>query len=197
VAILGPNGAGKSTLARAIAGYCEPAAGAVYLDKVDTRRLRQADRRRSIGLAAHDTPLVTGSISKNVRYRMPGADPDTLARACRSAGLDGLIASLPDGLGTRIGQGVRQLSDGEQARVKLARALLGEPRLLVLDEIDAVLDAPGRAAVEDLLASYPGTVVIVTHSPELAELTGTTWTLSGTGLRVHSPSSDRRERAAG
>ena len=197
VAILGPNGVGKSTLARAIAGYCEPAAGAVYLDKVDTRRLRQSDRRRSVGLAAHDTPLVTGSISKNVRYRMPGADVETVATACRVAGLDALIASLPDGLGTRIGPGARQLSDGEQARVKLARAVLGEPRLLVLDEIDAVLDAPGRAAVVNILASYPGTVVLVTHSPELADLAGTTWNLSGSGLRSGSPTSERRERVAG
>jgi ABC-type multidrug transport system fused ATPase/permease subunit len=197
VAILGANGTGKSTLARAITGLCRSDAGAVSLDGVDTRQLRQSDRRRAIGFAGHDTPLVAGSVSKNVRYRMPGADPATVAAACRSAGLEACVADLPRGLATRIGAGAWQLSDGEQARVKLARALLGQPRLLVLDEIDAMLDAPGRVAVERLLAEYPGTVVMVTHSAELAGLAGTTWTLGPEGVRVRTHVETPRERKAG
>lgn len=197
VAILGANGTGKSTLVRAITGLCDADAGAVYLDQVETRRLRQSDRRRAIGFAAHDTPLVAGSVSKNVRFRMPGADRETVERACRDAGLEACVAALPRGLGTRIGPGAWQLSEGEQARVKLARAVLGQPRLLILDEIDAVLDAPGRAAVERLLADYPGTVVLVTHSAELAELAGTVWTLTPKGLRVQDSIDSRQEYATG
>ncbi len=167
LAVAGANGAGKSTLLAVLAGLEPPARGRVLLDGVATDRLSQGDRRRAIGMAHQREPLATGSVSKNVRFRLPGADAETVAAACRRAGLLPQLAELPDGLRTRVGRRGRTLSEGEQARVRLARAVLGTPRLLILDEIDAALDDAGREALMALLDDYPGTVVFASHDEQL------------------------------
>jgi ABC-type bacteriocin/lantibiotic exporter with double-glycine peptidase domain len=190
LAISGENGAGKSTLLKAFAGLVTPVRGSVALDGVATNRLSPADRRRAVGFAGQQMPLTAGSISKNVRYRLPGANAEEVDRAIRLAGLEEFLRELPEGLNTRIG-GRRQLSAGEQARVMLARAVIGRPRLLLFDEIDANLDASGRLALKTLLRTYPGTVVFVSHDSELIGQADVCCLLQGGEVIVSKP--ERRE----
>ncbi|MEE4162189.1 MAG: ABC transporter ATP-binding protein [Woeseiaceae bacterium] len=177
VAVTGPNGSGKTALINAIAGLGDPVAGHVTLDGVRTDRLRESHRRRDIGIASQGIPLMKGSISKNVRYRKPGASDAEVAEACSAAGLDELLDRLPEGLKKRLGPDGGGLSVGEGARVKLARALLGNPRLLLLDEIEQGLDAAGREALLRCIGQYPGTIVFATHDADLADAADLAWRL--------------------
>ena len=177
VAVTGANGSGKTSLLNAIAGIVSPLRGEITLDGTRTDQLSDHHRRRAIGIASHRVPLVPGSISKNIRYRHPAADADAVAKACRLAGLDGLLERLPDGLHTRLGQDGSGLSAGEAARIKLARALLDCPRLLLLDEIEQGLDADGCHSLMRCLETYPGTVVYVTHDPALIAFADEIWSL--------------------
>ena len=177
VALLGGNGSGKSTLLAAIAGLDRPARGRVELDGVDTQLLRPLDRRKALGLASHRGRLATGSVGKNIRYRRPGATEAVVMQAVDAAGLGPWVASLERGLATRIADSVASVSEGEAARIKLARAVLACPRLLLLDEIEAGLDPDGRAALNALFDTYPGTIVFATHSAEFAARANQTWRL--------------------
>lgn len=177
VALIGPNGSGKTALINAIAGLGDPADGHVTLDGVRTDRLRESHRRRDIGIASQGIPLMKGSMSKNIRYRKPGASDAEVAEACSAAGLDELLDRVPGGLKKRLGPDGDGLSVGEGARVKLARALLGTPRLLLLDEIEQGLDAAGREALLRCIREYPGTIVFATHDADLADAGDLTWRL--------------------
>ena len=134
------NGTGKSSLLRVIGGLSTPAVGTVKLDGTPAGQLANTSRRNAIGIASPEMPLVAGSISKNIRYRQPGATPEQLDHACKSAGLTEWADGCDARLNIRIGADGTGLSDGEIARVKLARAILGTPRLLLLDEIEQGLD---------------------------------------------------------
>jgi len=177
IAITGSNGSGKTTLINAIAGLSRLTAGQVTLDGTRTDQLSDRHRRRAIGIASHRVPLMAGSISKNIRYRNPGANDEAVAAAAEAAGLDTLLKRLPAGLKTRLGTDGAGVSAGEAARIKLARALLGKPRLLLLDEIEQGLDAVGYDTLKDLLANYPGTIVFATHDKSIAETADQAWSL--------------------
>ena len=125
IAITGINGSGKTTLLRIIAGLAGPDDGRARLDGVDTRQLSPADRRAAIGLASSRLPLVSGSISKNIRYRRPSADDAQVLRAAQDAGLEDVVQRLDRGFATRVGPASEGLSSGQAGRVKLA------PRCLV------------------------------------------------------------------
>ena len=197
IAITGINGAGKSTLLHAIAGLAEIRAGRVRLDGVETRRLHPRDRRRTIGTAANADRLVAGSISKNVRYRWPTAPAAVIEAACKTAGLDSLLAALDRGLASRVGPGGAGLSAGEAARVKLARAVIGEPRLLLFDEIESGLDRRGRQALLRLFKRYPGTIVFATHDTELAHSADQVWHVADGAVTVTAMNAGRAKMVAG
>lgn len=175
VAITGVNGSGKTTLLRLISGLAKPDRGRVRLDGVDTRRLSANDRREAIGLASSRVPLVSGSISKNIRYRRPSADTACVLQAVQDAGLESLLHSFERGISTSLGYGGKGLSGGEAARVKIARAVLDKPRLLLLDEIESGLDSDGRAALMEILRSYTGTVIYATHDVEFVNMADQLW----------------------
>lgn len=177
IAIAGANGSGKTSLVNAVAGIVPPASGQITLDGTRTDQLSDRHRRRAIGMASHRVPLVPGSIGKNVRYRNPGAAPDAVLEACRLAGLEALLERLPEGLKTRLGQDGSGVSAGEAARIKLARAVLDAPRLLLLDEIEQGLDAEGFRMLTRCLETYPGTVVYATHDPTLIAFADEVWSL--------------------
>jgi len=187
IAILGPNGAGKSTLLAVAAGLVLPDSGSARLDGQSLARRRGASWRRAVGMASPDLPLLQGSIGRNLRYRWPRAPRARVQRILRLCELDDLVARWPDGLTTRLATGGANLSLGERQRIALARALLGEPRLLLLDEPEANLDAASRRILEWVLREYPGTILWVTHQPVDLASFDALWRLDQGRLTVVAP----------
>jgi ATP-binding cassette subfamily C protein CydC len=165
LAIVGPSGAGKSTLASLLLRYWDVPPGMLFLGGRDVRELDPEAVRAHFGVVSQHVHLLNGNLRQNLLLGQPAASEAELLGALRGAGLESLIARLPDGLDTWIGeQGVR-LSGGELQRVGLARALLTESRCLLLDEPTAHLDPDTeRALVERLVAARAGrAVLLITH----------------------------------
>lgn len=163
VALVGPNGAGKSTLLLLAARLIDPDHGVVRLDGQDLAQHSLASVRRVIGMASPNLPLLRGTLEKNLRYRWPDAPEEEMVRVQQLCGVDEVLAELPEGKKTRVSEGGVGLSAGQRQRIALARALLGNPALLLLDEIDANLDPRASAVVERVLREYHGTILLVTH----------------------------------
>ncbi|WP_161958403.1 ABC transporter ATP-binding protein [Ornithinimicrobium cavernae] len=177
VAVVGPNGAGKSTLTAVVARLIDPDEGSVLIDGQDVSQHSLRSVRQAVGISSPSLPLLSGSMRRNVTYRMPRVDPDELDRVSRLCGLDELAASLADGWNTNVGPGGSNLSAGQQARISIARAALGRPRLLVLDEAEAHLDSENARVVDRVLADHRGTALVVTHRDELMASTDVVWSL--------------------
>lgn len=179
VAVVGPNGAGKSTLLSLAARLVDPDRGAVRLDGQDLSERKQSSVRRAVSMTGPDFPLLRGSVRKNLCYRWPDAPDDELDRVRRLCSLEELLNELPDGLDTRVTEGGRNLSAGQRQRLALARALVGDPRVLLLDEADANLDKSARALVDRIVQSQRGvrTVLVVSHRPEVLEWADAIWRL--------------------
>ncbi|WP_432485312.1 ABC transporter ATP-binding protein [Kineococcus esterisolvens] len=177
VAVVGPNGAGKSTLVALLARLADPDTGRVLVDGQDLRGRSPGSVRRAVGTATADLPPLRGSLRRNVTYRQPRCDAAELARVAQLCDLDALAAELPGGWDGDVGEGGSRLSAGQRARVVLARAALGRPALLVLDEADAHLDATAADVVDRVLADHRGTALVVTHRRELAERADEVWCL--------------------
>jgi ATP-binding cassette subfamily B protein len=171
-AILGVSGAGKSTLADLIVRFRDPDAGHVLIGGIDARDLALADLRHAVVLIDQTPFLFNATIADNIAFAVAGAARAAIADAATAAGLGDLIARLPQGLDTPVGERGMALSAGERQRIALARALLRRPAVLVLDEPSAALDAETEARVaaglRDVLPD--ATIVIITHKPALADL---------------------------
>lgn len=164
-AIVGPSGSGKSTILALIAGLHEPTRGRVLIDGVDAATL-DADARRAASSVVFQHPyLFHGSIRDNVFAGDPGAGEDRFARAVALARVDELVARLPDGADSVVGEAGSALSGGERQRVSIARALLKPAPILLVDEATSALDTENEAAVVDALTADPHsrTQVIVAH----------------------------------
>ncbi len=177
IAVVGTNGAGKSSLMSLAGRLVDPDAGAVRLDGQDLRSRRLASVRAAIGMAGADLPLMRGTVARNVLYRRPGASEAEIARVSALCGLDELVATLPDGWDTEVGGAGSRLSAGQRARISVARAALGRPRLLLLDEAEAHLDSGAAEVVDRVLADHKGTALVVTHRRELVERADVVWCL--------------------
>ena len=175
IAIVGPNGAGKSTVLSLVARLVDPDRGKVRLDGKDLSRLARDSLRQIVGMVSQDLPLLRGTISKNLRYRWRSAPAAELARVRTLCGLDELLAGLPDGENTRIAEGGTSLSAGQRQRIVLARAILGSPRVLLLDEADTNLDPGASEVFNAILADYEGTVLMVTHHLDRALCADVLW----------------------
>jgi thiol reductant ABC exporter CydC subunit len=168
VALVGPSGAGKSTVASLLLRFLDPAAGRVTIAGHDIREYRAEDVRRTFAFAGQDAHLFNSTIRANLSLARPGASDAELLAALHRARLGDWVAALPDGLDTLVGEEGTQLSGGQRRRLVLARALLADAPVLVLDEPTAHLEAEvARAIVDDLLeATADRSLLLITHRPE-------------------------------
>ncbi len=153
VALVGPSGAGKSTIAALVTRLHETNEGAVRIDGHDVRDLTQASLRAAIGVVAQDPHLFHESIAANLRYAAPGASDEQLWAALRAAQIDEVVTALPDRLDTIVGERGYRMSGGEKQRLAIARLLLKDPALVILDEATSHLDAESEAAIQAVFAT--------------------------------------------
>jgi ATP-binding cassette, subfamily B, heavy metal transporter len=165
LAIVGPSGSGKSTIVRMLFRFYDPQAGRVTIDGQDLRDVTQVSVRAAIGLVPQDVVLFNDTLAYNIAYGRPDATTAEIQKAASLARLDALIAGAPMGLQTKVGERGLKLSGGERQRVGIARAILKDPPILVLDEatssLDSVTEAEVREALED--AARGRTTLVVAH----------------------------------
>ncbi|MFO1402363.1 MAG: ABC transporter ATP-binding protein [Steroidobacteraceae bacterium] len=187
VVVTGAGGAGKSTLLALLAGWLDADSGALRIAGRPAADWPTAERPRLIGVHAADLPLVRGSALRNLLYRCPGASAVDIGRASTLFGLAPLLQVPGRERGRRLTEGGANLSSNERIRLMLARAWIGTPRLLLLDDLDAITDPALRAGLREAIARFEGAVVMVSESAELAALAGTRWHLDAGRVGVHRP----------
>ncbi|THA25208.1 ABC transporter ATP-binding protein [Streptomyces sp. RKND-216] len=165
IALVGSSGAGKSTVAQLVPRLYDTDSGAVRLAGTDVRELSAESLRRTLGMVTQDGHLFHDTVRANLLLPRPDADDEELWDALRRARLDGLVAALPDGLDTVVGERGYRLSGGERQRLTIARLLLARPRVVILDEATAHLDSTSEAAVQEALAEALAdrTSVVIAH----------------------------------
>jgi len=170
VAILGPSGGGKSTLVRGLTGVWPLAAGSVRIDGAALDQWEPDRLGRHIGYVPQTVELIEGTVADNIARFDPEATPDAVRTAAQAAGVHELILRLPDGYTTQVGRDGSALSGGQRQRIALARALYGDPFLIVLDEPNSNLDEEGDAALTQAIAGARarGAIVLaVAHRPSI------------------------------
>jgi ATP-binding cassette, subfamily B, bacterial len=164
-AIVGATGAGKSTIVKLLLRLHDPVAGRIRLDGVDLRDLRLDDLRSAFGLVSQDVFLFHGSVRENIAYGRPDATDAEIESAARTAEAHDFVAALPRGYDTIVGERGQKLSGGQRQRISIARALLADPPVLVLDEATSAVDNETEAAIQRSLGHVTGerTTVVIAH----------------------------------
>jgi len=163
--IVGKTGAGKTTIANLISRLYDAKAGAILLDGVDVKDLPLALLRKNIGLVSQDIYLFTGSVMDNIRYAKPEAGLPEVMAAAKAAAAHDFIMKLPDAYETRVGNGGQELSGGERQRVSIARAILQNPKILILDEATAAMDTATERSIQESLSQLKAgrTTIAIAH----------------------------------
>ncbi len=152
VALVGHNGAGKTTLINQLLRFLNPDSGRILIDGQDIHAVQLSSLRRQIGVVTQETVLFSGSIGENIRYGRPEASDEEVAEAARISNADEFIRQLPEGFDTDVAERGQRLSGGQLQRIALARAVLSNPPILILDEATSAVDAESESLIQDALA---------------------------------------------
>ena len=165
IALIGPTGSGKTTLTQLIPRFYEATAGRVLIDGADVRDLRLDELRHAVGMVSQDPFLFSTSVRDNIAYGRPGATDDEVRSAARMAQAEGFIDALPDGFDTVVGERGLTLSGGQRQRLAIARAIITDPRILILDEATASVDASTEREIQTALAAVMAgrTTLVIAH----------------------------------
>jgi ATP-binding cassette subfamily B protein len=165
VALVGHTGAGKSTIAKLLARFYDPTGGRITIDGVDLRTVTQASLRRQLGIVPQEGFLFAGTVAENIAFGRPGATREEIASAARAVGADEFVSRLEDGYETQLGERGSRLSLGQRQLVAFARALLADPRILILDEATSSVDIGTERKIEHALRRllHGRTAFIIAH----------------------------------
>ena len=152
IGLVGQSGAGKSTTINLICRFYEVQDGQILIDGVDIKKIRQSDLRSQIGVVLQDTFLFNGTIAENIAYARPDASLEEIMAAAKAANAHDFIVSKPDGYDTKVGERGQSLSGGERQRISIARAILHNPRILILDEATASVDTDTEKQIQEAVA---------------------------------------------
>jgi ATP-binding cassette subfamily B protein len=181
LALVGPTGSGKSTIAGLLARLYDPDDGAVLLDGHNVRDLALGDVRKAVALVFEETFLFTDTVKENIRFARPNADDDAVARAAELAGAAEFVADLPDGYETVLGERGFSLSGGQRQRIAIARAILADPAVLVLDDATSAVDATKEHEIRAALTTVMErrTTLVIAHRPATIALADRVAVLDG------------------
>ena len=165
IGILGLNGSGKSTIINLICRFYDPSRGEVLLDGVSLRDVNPKKLRRQIAWVTQDAVLFQGTIRENIAYSKPDATMEQIQDAAGQALVTDFIDELPDGFDTQVGDAGKMISGGQKQKIALARAILSDPKILILDEATSQMDAHSRSSVHRNLQEFvkSRTTIIITH----------------------------------
>lgn len=175
VALVGPSGAGKTTLVNLILRFYDPTLGRILVDGFDIRHVQMRSLREQIGIVPQETALFSGSVRENILYGRLGATQEELQDAARAANAHDFILELPNGYDTKVGERGVKLSGGQRQRIAIARAILKDPRILILDEATSSLDSEAEMAVQEALERLmrDRTTFVIAH--RLSTITKADW----------------------
>jgi ATP-binding cassette, subfamily B, bacterial len=172
VAVVGATGSGKSTITRLLLRFYDPQAGSIKLDGIELHDLRLSELRRAVGVVFEDTLLFNDTVSANIAFAKPGVDSDVVIRAAKLAGAHDFVMQLPDKYDTILGERGFSLSGGQRQRIAIARAIVADPRVLVLDDATSAVDPTKEHEIRDALATVMRgrTTLVIAHRPATIEL---------------------------
>jgi ATP-binding cassette subfamily B protein len=167
VALVGATGSGKTTVSRLLPRFYDLDGGRILLDGVDVRRLRLRELRSAVGIVFEETFLFSDSVAANIAFADPGASQEAIERAARLAGADDFIRHLDEGYATAIGERGYSLSGGQRQRIAIARAILADPRILILDDATSAVDPTKEHEIRDALTEVMQrrTTIVIAHRP--------------------------------
>ena len=165
LALVGPSGAGKSSIADLLCGLFAPTAGKIWIDSTPMEQMNLSSWQQRLGVVSQDTFLFNATIAENIAFGTPGVTFSQIEVACQAAQAAGFIESLPQGYATMVGERGYRLSGGQRQRLSLARAILGDPELLILDEATSALDSQSERLVQEAIERFERnhTVLVIAH----------------------------------